>query len=153
MEESRSTDPRGRGLLGINNRTYTSKGHKAYGEGPSSPYRQSSAASDPAYNERDQAGLAIKRDDSSLQRESKTERFGPTAREPSLDLRPLTRLKLEGRNPESGRSNKRNRTSYSRIHNVSLHRCIGRKEASSSRSSLEGRYPNLYRPTRGDRVG
>ena len=39
MEESGSTDPRGRGLLGINNRTYTSKGYKVYGEGPSSPYR------------------------------------------------------------------------------------------------------------------
>jgi hypothetical protein len=53
MEESGSTDPRGRGLLRINNRTYTSKGHKAYGEGPSSPNRQPSAVSDPAYNECD----------------------------------------------------------------------------------------------------
>jgi hypothetical protein len=153
IEESSSTDPRGRGLLRINNRTYTSKGHKAYGEGPSSPYRQSSAASDPAYNERDQAGLAIERDDSSLQRESETERFGPTAREPSLDSTPLARLKLEGKNPESGRSNKRNRTSCSRMHNVSLHRCIGRKEASSSRGGPEGRHPNPCRPIRGDRVG
>jgi hypothetical protein len=140
-------------LLGINNRTHTSKGHKAYGKGPSSPNRQPSAASDPAYNERDQAGLAIKRDNSSLQRESETERFGPTAREPSVDLTPLAGSKLEGKNPKSGRSNKRNRTSYSYMHNVSLHRCIGRREASSSCGSPEGRDPNLCRPIRGDRVG
>jgi hypothetical protein len=153
IEESSSTDPRGRGLLGINNRTHTSKGHKAYGKGPSSPNRQPSAASDPAYNERDQAGLAIERDDSSLQRESETERLGPTAREPSMDSTPLAGSKLEGKNPKSGRSKKRNRTSCSCMHNVSLHRCIGRREASSSYSSLEGRDPNPYRPTRGDRVG
>jgi hypothetical protein len=140
-------------LLGINNRTHTSKGHKAYGKGPSSPNRQPSVASDPAYNERNQAGLAIKRDDSSLQRESKTERFGPTAREPSMDLTPLARSKLEGKNPKSGRSKKRNRTSCSRMHNVSLHRCIGRREASSSCSSPEGRDLNPCRPTRGDRMG
>jgi hypothetical protein len=153
MEESGSTDPRGRGLLRINNRTHTSKGHKAYGKGPSSPNRQPSAASDPAYNERDQAGLAIECDDSSLQRESKTERFGPTAREPSMDSTSLAGSKLEGKKLKSGRSNKRNRTSYSCIYNVSLYRCIGRREASSSCGSLEGRDPNPYRPTRGDRMG
>jgi hypothetical protein len=70
-----------------------------------------------------------------------------------LDSTSLARLKLEGKNLESGRSNKRNRTSYSRMHNVSLHRYIGRKEASSSYGSLEGRDPNLYCLTRGDRVG
>jgi hypothetical protein len=140
-------------LLRINNRTHTSKGYKAYGKGPSSPNRQPSTVSDPAYNKRNQAGLAIERDDSSLQRESETKRFGPTAREPSVDSTPLTGLKLEGKNPKSGRSKKRNRTSCSCIHNVSLYRCIGRREASSSYSSLEGRDPNPCRPIRGDRVG
>jgi hypothetical protein len=139
-------------LLRINNRTHTSKGHKAYSKGPSSSNRQPSVASDPVYNERDQAGLAIECDDSSLQRESETKRFGPTAREPSVDSTPLVRLKLEGKNLKSGRSNKRNRTSCSCMHNVSLHRCIGRREASSSCSSPEGRDLNLYRLIRDDRV-
>jgi hypothetical protein len=153
MEESSSTYPRGRGLFGINNRTYTPKGYKTYSKGPSTPNRQPSTVSNPAYNECGQAGLAIKRNNSSLQRESEAERFGPTAREPSMDLTPLARSKLDRQDPESGRGNKRNRTSYSYMHNVSLHRCIGRREASSSRCSPEGRDPNLYSLTRGDRLG
>jgi ribonuclease HI len=88
MEESSFTDPRGRGLFGINNRTHTPKGHKAYGESPSTPDRQPSAASDPAYNERGRAGLAIERDHSSLQRESEIKRFGRTARESRVDSTP-----------------------------------------------------------------
>jgi len=107
MEESSPTDPRGRDLLRINNGTYTPKGHKAYGKGASIPDRHPSAASDPTYNERGQAGLAIKYHDISLQRESETEGFGPTAREPSVNSTPLAESKLEGKNPESGRSNKK----------------------------------------------
>jgi hypothetical protein len=70
-----------------------------------------------------------------------------------MDLTPLARLKLDSLDPESGRGNKRNRTSCSSIHNMSLYRYIGRGEASGSRYSLEGRDLNLYSPVRGDRAG
>jgi hypothetical protein len=70
-----------------------------------------------------------------------------------MDLTTLAGLKLDSLDPESGRGDKRNRTSYSSIHNVSLHRCIGRGEASGSRCSSECRDPNLYSPVRGNRAG
>jgi hypothetical protein len=70
-----------------------------------------------------------------------------------VDLISLARLKLESKNLKSERSNKRNRTSCSCIYNVSLYRYIGRREASSSYSSLEDRNLILYRLTRDNRIG